>query len=61
VGIRQVQLFPKLVFIPLLAFAPVPYFHLQFKRLEATRTRGTELKPFFTILGTSMRIALSLN
>jgi len=28
---------------------------LQFKQLEATRTPEKELKPFFTILGTSMR------
>jgi hypothetical protein len=44
-----------MVLIPLLVFALVPDFHSESKRLGVTRTRGTELKPFLTILGTSQR------
>ena len=44
-----------MVFIPLLVFALIPDFHSEPKRPRVTQTRGTELKPFLTILGTSMR------
>jgi hypothetical protein len=44
-----------MVFIPFLVFVLVPDFHPEPKRLRMTRTRGTELKPFLTILGTNMR------
>jgi hypothetical protein len=46
-----------MVFIPLLVFALIPDFHSEPKRPRVTQTRGTELKPFLTILGTRMRAA----
>jgi hypothetical protein len=49
-----------MVLIPFLVFVLVPDFHSGPKRLRMTRTRGTELKPFLTILGTRMRASQKL-